>query len=274
MNTIKMVCLDIDGTLLNSKHELTFATKEAIQIASREMGIPIVLVSARMPQGMLFLQRELQIEAPMICYSGALIWENGKIIEEMAMPVTQAKQAATLAESMGLHVSLYRRDRWFIQTLDQWAAQESAITRIIPESRDFAALWSAWGGQGTGPNKIMCMAEPDKIQHFLGEKDNHGFFDCLNVYPSKPTYLELMPKTATKIAAIEFLCNRIGINRSEVMAVGDNFNDINMIEFAGLGIAMGNAPEQVKRYADETTLSCDEDGVAHALNKYVLQRRL
>ena len=92
----------------------------------------------------------------------------------------------------------------------------------------------------------------------------------LNIYPSKPTYLEIMPSNASKTSAIEVLCKKFNIQRSEIIAMGDNYNDIDMIEFAGLGIAMGNAPDEVKQYADDITLSNDEDGVAEAIKKYIL----
>jgi hydroxymethylpyrimidine pyrophosphatase-like HAD family hydrolase len=79
-----------------------------------------------------------------------------------------------------------------------------------------------------------------------------------------------MPNHASKTSGIEFLCKEFGTQRSEIIAIGDNYNDINMIEFAGLGIAMGNAPIQVKEIADDITFSNDQDGVAEAFKKYIL----
>ena len=79
-----------------------------------------------------------------------------------------------------------------------------------------------------------------------------------------------MPNNASKTSAIEFMCRKFDIQKSEVLAIGDNYNDINMIEFAGLGVAMGNAPEEVKQCADGITLSNDEDGVAESIKKYIL----
>jgi Cof subfamily protein (haloacid dehalogenase superfamily) len=152
--------------------------------------------------------------------------------------------------------------------MDKWAHQESEITNITPDITDFDYLINAWNKENSGPNKILCMAEPDDIEK-LKRKIKENYCDNLNIYLSKPTYLEIMPKHGTKTSAIEFLCRRFNVKRSEVIAIGDNFNDVNMIEFAGMGIAMGNAPEQVKQLADEITLSNDEDGVAQVLKKYI-----
>jgi HAD-superfamily hydrolase, subfamily IIB len=113
------------------------------------------------------------------------------------------------------------------------------------------------------------MADQNEIE-VLNTKIKDYNSNNLNIYLSKPTYLEMMPNNASKTSAIEVLCKKYDIQRSEVIAIGDNYNDINMIEFAGLGIAMGNAPDAVKQYADDITLSNDEDGVAVAIKKYIL----
>lgn len=269
MNPYKMICLDIDGTLLNSKHEITEATKNAIQKAVNINQIPVILVSARMPKGMLFLQEELEIIQPMICYSGALVWEHNRILSNTTIPASDVKQLYSIVKNSGLHMSLYKDDEWYVEKMDEWAAQESDITNINPTITDFTELLSTWSQENSGPNKILCMAEPKEIE-MLNTKLREFYSSRLNIYLSKPTYLEIMPNNATKTTAIEFLCRKLHVQRSEIIAIGDNFNDINMLEYAGLGIAMGNAPEAVKQSADAITLSNDEDGVAAALNKYVL----
>jgi Cof subfamily protein (haloacid dehalogenase superfamily) len=269
LKTFKMVCLDIDGTLLNSRHEITEHTKQVIRKVANEKQIPVILVSARMPRGMLFLQHELNIEQPIICYSGALIWNHGDQRLNITIPVSKVKIVYTIVKRLGIHISLYKDDEWFIEELDEWVKQESEITKITPHIADFSNLFSIWEQDNTGANKILCMADFERIQK-LEEKLKEYLSSHLNIYPSKSTYLEIMPNHATKTSGIDFLCKEFGIQRSEIIAIGDNYNDINMIEFAGLGIAMGNAPIQVKEIADDITLSNDQDGVAEALKKYIL----
>lgn len=267
MENFKMICLDIDGTLLNSKHQITEETKKAIKAAVNEKGIPVILVSARMPKGIIFLQKELEIEAPIICYSGALVLDkNGETLFQKHMSVLDIKEVYTVAKRLGVHVSLYKDDEWCIEKMDEWVRQEYEITSVIPNVINFEFLFEVWEKEDSGSNKILCMADPDKINLLKKQLK----IDSLNIYPSKPTYLEIMPKGASKTSAIEILRKKFNIKQSEILAAGDNYNDMDMIEYAGLGVAMGNAPDEVKKCADFVTLSNDEDGVAEVIKKFCL----
>jgi Cof subfamily protein (haloacid dehalogenase superfamily) len=267
MNNFKMICLDIDGTLLNSKHEISKKVKSAINTVANEKGIPVILVSARMPKGITFLQEELEINQPIICYSGALILDkDNNILSKEIIKASDLKEIYKLASEQNIHISLYKDNEWYIEEMDYWAKQESEITNIIPTVMNFKELIEAWEKEETGPNKILCMAEPDKIILLKeGTKDIK-----LNIYPSKPTYLEIMPSNASKTSAISVLQKKFNVKQSEVIAMGDNYNDIDMLEYAGIGIAMGNAPEEVKRHGNHVTLTNDEDGVSIALEEYVI----
>jgi len=267
MKNFKMICLDIDGTLLNSKHEISKEVKDAINMAANERNIPVILVSARMPKGITFLQKELGIAQPIICYSGALILDkDNKTLSKEVIDVFNLEEIYKLACENNIHVSLYKNDEWYIEELDYWAKQESEITNIIPTVTDFKVLIEIWKNEGTGPNKILCMSDTNKITLL---KEGTKTID-LNIYPSKPTYLEIMPSKSSKTSAISILQKKFNVDKSEIIAMGDNYNDIDMLEYAGLGIAMGNAPEDVKKHADDVTLTNDEDGVAAALKKYVI----
>lgn len=267
MNKFKMICLDIDGTLLNSQHKITAATKDVIKAAADDKKIPVILVSARMPKGILFLQNELEIKEPIICYSGSLIMDKNKnIMLNKTIPMSSLREIYETAKSINIHVSLYKDDQWYVEEFEEWAKQESEITNIIPNVVEFTELFKLWEKGKTGPNKILCMADQQEIILLKSKiKD-----DKVNVYPSKPTYLEIMPKDASKTSAIDFLRMKFNAQQCEIIAIGDNYNDIDMIEYAGLGIAMGNAPEEVKKAANEVTLTNDEDGVAEAIKKHIL----
>lgn len=269
MDKYKMICLDIDGTLLNSEHKISENTRKVIQIVSKIRQILVILVSARMPKGILFLLEELNISNPIICYSGALVMDDKtNILSNVTIPISDVNQIYSFAKDMGVHVSLYKDDKWYIEKIDKWAKQESEITHISPIITRFTDLFSLWEQENSGPNKILCMADPNEIE-VLNMKTKVVHSNNLNIYQSKSTYLEIMPTDASKTSAIEVLCKTFDIQKSEVIAIGDNYNDIDMIEFAGLGIAMGNAPDHVKQYADYITLSNDEDGVAEAIKKYL-----
>lgn len=269
MNKFKMICLDIDGTLLNSNHKITEKVKDTIKKITNEKQIHVILVSARMPKGILFLQKELEIEQPIICYSGALILDKEKnILSKQAIDIFNLQEIYKFANKLKVHVSLYKDDEWYIEELDEWAKQESEITNIIPSIVNFGELIESWKQEGTGPNKILCMARANEINIL---KENIKC-ESLNVYPSKPTYLEIMSGKASKTSAINCLRKNFNIERSEIIAIGDNYNDIDMIKYAGVGIAMGNSPDDVKKHANDVTLTNDKDGVAEAIKKYILTK--
>lgn len=220
-----------------------------------------------MPKGITFLQKELGIKQPIICYSGALILdEDNKKLAKENIDIFNLEEIYKLACDHNIHISLYKDDEWYIEEIDYWAKQESDITNIIPRVTNFKELIEIWKNEGTGPNKILCMAAPDKID--LLKKGTKAI--DLNIYPSKPTYVEIMPTKSSKTSAINILQKKFNVDKSEIIAMGDNYNDIDMLEYAGLGIAMGNAPEEVKKHGNDVTLTNDKDEVAAALKKYVI----
>lgn len=119
-----------------------------------------------------------------------------------------------------------------------------------------------------GIHVSLYKRDPESKQTLKSRLSGGEFMD-LNIYPSKPTYLEIMPSSASKPFAIYFLSKKFNIAQSEIISIGDNYNYVSMIECAGLGIAMGNAPDEVKSCADAVTLSNDEDGVPYAIEKFV-----
>lgn len=269
MTKIKAVFSDIDGTLINSSHMITEKTKLAVQKAT-SLGVPFVLVSARMPSGILPLQRELQIESPIICYSGSLVIDcrSNTTIFSKGLPQENVIGIHETVKSKfsNIHMSIYSHDQWVVENpQDEWVVQEQDITGAQPVQVNFKSFIN------TCPevHKILCMGpakEIDKLEKVL-KKDNAA----LNIYKSKDTYLEIMPGDASKSKAIQQILNQYHFKKEEVMAIGDNFNDIDMLKFAGLGIAMGNAPDEVKKHANQVTCSNDEEGLSLSLEKNVFR---
>lgn len=268
----KMVCLDIDGTLLNSEHKISHKTKKVIHDVAVHKKIPVILVSSRMPKGMLFLQKELDITEPMVCYNGALIIDkDNAVLLNVTIPVFIAQQVYDISKSLNVHLSIYKDDEWYIEDMDEWAMQESAITKAIPNIAQFNELFNTWSDNNTGPNKFLCMGKSEDIKE-VKEKLYEKLLHELNIYESKLTYLEINHKNASKMTSIDSLAKRFGIKKSEIIAIGDNYNDIDMLKYAGVGIAMGNAPDDVKKHADFVTSTNDEDGVACALKKFIFDK--
>ncbi|MFX3618188.1 MAG: Cof-type HAD-IIB family hydrolase [Sporolactobacillus sp.] len=266
--TIRLIFSDIDGTLLQSNHQISPKTKQAIQNC-RDQGIPFILVSARMPSGILPLQEQLGIRAPLVCYGGALLL--GAAEKEEPRPALSGFPFPAAIVPRLIHfiserfpsicVSLYSFDRWIVSNPeDQWIQQEQRIAGTAFERYPFDLIESR-----SLPliHKILCMGTPESINRLQSSLEESAI--TANFHQSKATYLEITEKNATKSAALRKLCSYYNVDPSETLAFGDNFNDLDMLEAAGIGIAMANAPEPVQAAADRVTTSNDEDGIAKAL---------
>ena len=274
MTKIAAVCTDIDGTLLDSRRELSDRTIQAVKRIN-DAGIPVILASSRMPGAMRHLQHQLGIVGqPMICFNGGyVILDKGDssstaILNSVTIPLSICSTIGELASGTSIHISLYTEDQWFAPTIDQWTQREQTITKVNATILPFASVMSQWSSAGLAAHKVMCMGDEGQIADIYS-KLVRMFFDDLHIYKSRPTYLEIAPKTVSKGTALGLLMKkRFNMDLSNVMAFGDNYNDVDMIRTTGLGIAVGNAIQEVKDVAKEITLASKEDGVAIAIEKY------
>ncbi len=264
----KLVCSDIDGTLLNKDRELSPKTIEIVKQIKENH--PIILISSRMPKAMIHLQNEMDILThPLIAYNGGLVLTNvdekRETLLSIEISIELTKQILTFISNSTIHMSLYNSDEWFVPEMDYWANREMNNTKVTPKVANLSQVCANWKAQYIGPHKIMCMGEKGEIQLLENYLKMH-FPDELNIYRSKDTYLEIASKKISKLSALSFLLEKkYDISLQEVIAFGDNFNDIEMLEGVGLGVAVGNAKEEVKKIANQITLSNLEDGVAHTL---------
>ncbi len=269
----KVICTDIDGTLLNKERELSEATiREVNRIRDR---VPFILVSSRMPKAMRHLQETLGIQnQPLIAYNGGLVLVYNENREEptvfLSVPISYdvTRIIYNKVKNTDVHVSLYINDHWYVEQLDAWAAREINNTKVYPTIAGFDSLLDLWETNKEGPHKIMCMGPEDEI-HALELFLKETCSDKLNIYRSKSTYLELASKQVSKAVAIKKLLHEhMGFQLEDIVAFGDNYNDIEMLEMVGLGIAVANANDALKKVADEVTLSNLEDGVAVSMQKH------
>ncbi|MFT8390774.1 MAG: Cof-type HAD-IIB family hydrolase [Sporolactobacillus sp.] len=257
--SIQLIFSDIDGTLLQSNHQISRRTKESIS-ACRKKGIPFILVSARMPQGILPIKQALSLSEPIVCYGGALIQQNEQVLFDQPIPqpvVAELCHLLTLPAT-DCCLSLYSFNRWLVaQPESPWIQQEQQIAHTPYEQSDFSL--------NTLPpiHKLLCMGEPGKIMNVQQLIKNEK--RPVSVYRSKPTYLEITERTVTKAAAVSFIGHYFHVPLEQTIAFGDNDNDLDMLRAAGIGIAMGNAPVHVQERANRITRSNDQDGIACAL---------
>jgi Cof subfamily protein (haloacid dehalogenase superfamily) len=271
----KAVFLDMDGTLLRSDHSVSDITKQTIRKLS-EKGISVTLVSARPLDAILPTALELGLsESPLITLNGGYIVESEQPIFQASIDLDTTARLTEQIRPSGATIAYYLQREWFAEVNDSWIEHEQKIMDVKIKIAPFPELlkeWSARGegsgsNKGSGPNKMMVMSEPDSIA--VIERNLLARYNgSLNIYPSKPTYLEIMVPAASKSNALRFLMERMHISPEETVAMGDNFNDREMIQFVGLGVAMGNAPDEIKAVADYVTDTNNNDGVQKALEKY------
>jgi hypothetical protein len=270
-----IICTDIDGTLLGKNRELS--EKTMLEINRVKAHVPVILVSSRMPKAMRHLQMSLGIEHyPIIAYNGGLVLlyseneQEPELFLSVTIPFEIPRVIYNQTKNTSIHISLYLYDDWYVQGMDEWSAREINNTKVYPIVTGFESLLDSWESDVQGPHKIMCMGPEEEI-HELEMFLLRTCSEQLNIYRSKPTYLELSSKLVSKAVAIKKLvADKMGYPMEQVIAFGDNYNDIEMLEAVGLGIAVSNGNDSLKSIADEVTLSNLEDGVAISINKYFL----
>ncbi|MHA6281207.1 Cof-type HAD-IIB family hydrolase [Salinimicrobium sp. CAU 1759] len=262
----RIIFTDIDGTLLNKERQLSTLTKKVFQQLQKRL--PFVLISSRMPQAMEHLQEELHIShQPLISYNGAQIILNGETVVSKEIPWEILDALHTFNLEKNCHISLYNDRDWYVPQMDYWAKREENNTRVAPTVKTTEKVLQDWKPLKKGAHKIMCMGEAEKIEaieEFLLKE----FKNQLHLYRSKPTYLEITNRDVSKLTAVEFLLNsHFKLSLEETIAFGDNYNDYEMLEAAGMGIAVGNAKPEILKIARKITHHNTEDGVAKSLQE-------
>ncbi|WKK87170.1 Cof-type HAD-IIB family hydrolase [Marivirga arenosa] len=265
----KAICTDIDGTLLNPDRKLSQRTIDIIK--SIKDDVHIILASSRMPAAMRHLQQTLEImDQPLICYNGGFIIsqkEGVKVLDSVSIPFDLTNYIANWSHGKNLHASFYVEDEWYAPTEDQWTKREVNNTQVQASILPGLELMKSWEASQIGAHKIMCMGEPALIDALI--EDLKSQKAPLHLYRSKDTYLEIAPLAISKASALNQLLDKeLNIEMKDVIAFGDNYNDIEMLTAVGCGVAVGNAKEEVKSIANEITLPGKEDGVAVTLEKY------
>ena len=263
----KAVFIDMDGTLLRKDHTVSSITRETIQRLMQQ-GILIVPISARPLHGMLPITKAVFPEDnPVVSLNGGYIFQQQAVTYQAHVSLPEAAAVHNEVEKKPVTAMYYSQMEWFAQACTDAVKKEQKITNVPIIIQPFNDTLTLWEKQQTGPNKILIAGDPHVILSI--EKEllaNHS--RQLNIYKSQPRYLEVMSQEASKQKAIQLLIAQYGLQQNEIIAIGDNYNDKGMIEFAGKGVAMGNAPDEIKAVADYVTDSNNHDGVAKALNHF------
>jgi Cof subfamily protein (haloacid dehalogenase superfamily) len=268
----KIIFLDIDGTILSSENTILAGTIQALKRVT-DLNIPVILITARPPAAVSDIYHQLNLNTPVVCLNGALITGNPatanfEVLYSSVINATTAEKIKSLISGTDISLNFYQLGEWLTNERNKWITTEEQITGTTVLIRELNTYLEKWRLEKTGPQKILLIGEYRKIDS-LEKQLTSLFDDQLNIYKSKPDYLEIMNRDASKISAIKFLIKKFELNREQVLAIGDNYNDIEMLRFAGMGIAMGNAPDAVKEAAQFVTLNNDSEGIQFALDKFI-----
>lgn len=262
--TYSIVFLDIDGTLLDSNHQISPNTKRLLNRLEKR-GIPVVLCSARHPDGVECAARQAEVTGPIVCCGGALILDRDRaILEDRGINIQTALRFRQFARERfpALITSAYLYNVWLVDDGEHPIIRREAE---ILQCRPLTGSLEKASRTMDRVHKLLCGGDPGQI---LGlQREAAPLFPELELLSSGASYLEVLPKGASKRAAMETLLAHYQLDREAAVACGDHFVDLEMLRYAGLGIAMGNAPEAVRAAADRVTASNDEEGVCIALRR-------
>lgn len=260
----KLIAVDMDGTLLNSQGTITEKTIYSIRQAV-ENGAIFTISTGRPIQGVERYNRLLDLDAPFITYNGAMIvkGKSKEVLYSQGLEAEDARSILYWAKRFTPTVMVWSNNNLYVSEFNERTEKYKSLSGVTPilieDEEDIIQ---------SGITKILWYDDAENIagyQPILA--DNLG--DGINFHTSQPYFLEFVDKRVSKAAAMEKLGQFYNISPQEMIAIGDGLNDLPMIEFAGLGVAMENAHELVKARADFITKSCDDDGVAYAIDKYI-----
>lgn len=269
----EMIVLDLDGTLTNRDKVITQRTKEALTQAMKQ-GKKVILASGRPVYGVMPLAKELRLAD----YGGYILAFNGGVImdcrtEEVVfsrmLPAESNYQIIQLALKNRVDLLTYDRDVILTNNEESSYVQlESRINHLRVRQLEMDELFARL--DFSVPKFLMvddgdylAMVEP-RVKAALGKN--------FSVYRSEPFFLEILPRGIDKAQSLERLLEKMGLKKEQLIACGDGYNDLSMIRFAGLGVAMANGVLPVRKAADYITASNDEDGVALVVEKFMLGR--
>ena len=266
----KLLVLDVDGTLLNNAKEISKRTLSAL-LKVQHMGVRIVLASGRPTYGLMPLAQALELGhfgGFVVSYNGCQIIkaENGEILFERRINPEMIPYLEKKANKNGFSIFTYHDDTLLTNDSENlYVRREAQLNnlKIIKEEQFSTAIDFA-------PCKCVLVSDDEEALRGLEEHWKRRLAGALDVFPSEPYFLEVVPCGIDKANTLGALMEQLGVAREEVIAIGDGVADVTMLQLAGVGIAMGHSQDSVKRCADYVTASNEEDGVAQAVEKLIL----
>lgn len=262
----KLVALDLDGTLIGGDLTISPRVRAAVERMQRE-GVRGCLVTGRMYRAAIPFARELKFDAPVICYQGAAIVDPvaDEVLRHAAVRNAVVRDLIAATEADGVHLQLYRNDEYYTESRNRFSYMYARLAKtepvVVPSLREAFAYSDA--------TKAVVIADAADAQRYeariaalLGER--------AYVTRSLPEFVEILDPAVDKGEALTFVAARLGVRKEEIVAVGDSWNDAPLLRAAGFAIAMGSAPSELRGIADAVVADVANDGVAEAIETYVV----
>lgn len=266
----KLIALDMDGTLLNEKKEISFRNKQAIKEA-RENGKSVIIATGRPRIGIQNVLEELEIDSHedyVVSFNGALVQnvKTGDVIFQSVLENEDYRYLYELSKEYGVHIHALTKDYVTTPVLNPYTKIEADLNKIETVKCDVDKF-----PLSETIVKVMFVDEKEKLDEIEGLLSD-AVRSKYSIVRSSPIFLEFLHPTVNKGVGVDAIAKVKDIHAHEVICVGDAGNDIAMIEYAGLGVAMGNAFEAVKRIANHITDTNEEDGVAKVIEQFMLKK--
>lgn len=264
---IKLIAVDLDYTLLNSEFELSQRNKDAIARA-RHCGVVVTLATGRMHVSAMPFANALGLSGPLITYNGAYIrsLEPDRVLSHTPVEREHALEAIRFASNEDLHCSIYIDDHLYMSR-NGWEAQMYTTNCRVHGIYE-PDLESVLARADTPPTKVLLIGKAERMPE-VQERLERIVSGNAYVTSSVPEYVEMMNKNVSKGRALAVVADSLGVSSHEIMAIGDSCNDIDMLRYAGVSVAMGNSKDEVKSLATLVVPSNDENGVAVAIDTYL-----
>ena len=260
INNIKLIATDLDGTFFNSRSSISDYNKNIFQFLMKN-GIEIILATGRSFSGMKSYKDILSNDNYSIIFNGAAIIDNdGNFVYDKFIASNISKSIIDIYDEYDVHLHVYKGNSHIASESDFY------LEKYIKKSKNNDVSIGLENIKDFEFNKMVFIGDREELERLQNDiRNNFNVHTCF----SHTNFLEVLASGINKGSALEWICNQKGINRDEVIAFGDNYNDIEMIEYAGVGVAMENAEEALKKKADYICLTNDEDGVGKFLKKYM-----
>ncbi|MDQ6943623.1 MAG: Cof-type HAD-IIB family hydrolase [Candidatus Eremiobacteraeota bacterium] len=266
---IRLVALDLDGTLIGEDLALRPRVRSAVA-AAQAQGVAVTIVTGRMFAAARPFARELAVSGPIVCYQGAAIFDvtTGAVLRQTTVKPDVAREALQWARDHGVHAQCYADDTLYVEKIDRFSKRYTALARVEPVV--VPSLLDAFAERPT--IKIVFVDDPEQSgQHLVALRALLG--DRAYLTRSHVDFVEVVDPAVNKGEALAFVAQRHGVPLDETLAIGDAWNDVPLIDAAAIGIAMGSAPPELREHADHVVADVAHDGVAEAIETYVLDRR-